>query len=718
MILLNFCDFPQSNQDKTVIQKTFVGNVRRCEEIERKIGFVTSEMTKFEITGLGSNNFTEIPSPSQKEIQIIEERLEEVELELKELKENRKELEQNFRELIEHKLSLEYSGTIFSNQESINFNLSSASSEERRAQLGFIVGCVSQAKSFSFERMVWRASHGNTFFRTIPVESDDENKKCVFVIFYQGDTLNEKVIKICTGFHASLYPCSSAHDERKEMLAKVKTRIEDLKVILNQTEDQQRLILMGIFNELNKFTIQAKKMKSIFHTMNYFNTDLTNNLLIAETWIPEQDVAAVTEIVGKISIENHCSVESFLDVVKTKDEPPTLIRTNKFTKGFQSLIDAYGLNSYREINPGLYTIITFPFLFGVMFGDMGHGLILLAFALWMVLFEKSLIEKGWKEEIWTIFFGGRYIILLMALFAIYAGLIYNDIFSFSLNLFGSTWVNMYNSSTVLDKTVHMFQLDPTSDVHGSYTMGIDPVWQLADNKIIFLNIFKMKMSIIFGIVHMSFGLFMNASNMINFKMYSNLILEFIPQFLFLFLIFGYMCFLMIFKWIVYTAQPENTGDTYLKPGCAPSVLIEFINMVMFKHTKVEEVLPGCEIHMYSGQQAVQISLLVIGVLCVPWLLCGKPLYIRYMRKRRERMETSSVENNDHNGSKEELTRRQHLFDIEHDDMTMEDVWIYQAIHTVEYILSTISHTASYLRLWALSLAHARKLNLTFSYKYQ
>lgn len=101
----------------------------------------------------------------------------------------------------------------------------------------------------------------------------------------------------------------------------------------------------------------------------------------------------------------------------------------------------------------------------------------------------------------------------MGLFSMYTGFIYNDIFSKSMNIFGSYWkINMNASDLNAVTGTHM--LNPASaDYEGyPYPIGMDPVWQLSKNKIIFLNSYKMKISIIFGIVHMLFGVSMSLLN--------------------------------------------------------------------------------------------------------------------------------------------------------------------------------------------------------------
>jgi len=54
-------------------------------------------------------------------------------------------------------------------------------------------------------------------------------------------------------------------------------------------------------------------------------------------------------------------------------------------------VDTYGVPSYKEINPAIFTQVTFPFLFGVMFGDIGHGLLILIPSLIMLAIGKTII---------------------------------------------------------------------------------------------------------------------------------------------------------------------------------------------------------------------------------------------------------------------------------------------------------------------------------------
>ncbi|KAG0429454.1 hypothetical protein HPB47_023617 [Ixodes persulcatus] len=196
------------------------------------------------------------------------------------------------------------------------------------------------------------------------------------------------------------------------------------------------------------------------------------------------------------------------------------------------------------------------------------------------------------------------------------------------------------------------------------------VWQLSTNKIPFTNSYKMKMSIVLGVMQMLFGVFLSLWNHRFFHNSVSIFCEFIPQLIFLCAIFGYLVVIIFAKWTI------NFGKgTY----CAPSLLITLINMFLFSYPTE----PCYQAQFYSGQQGLQCFLVVLAVICIPWILLAKPLLLRHRHLK---------SHGGHDGDGE--------FDF-------GDTFINQTIHTIEYCLGSVSHTASYLRLWALSLAHAQ-----------
>ena len=88
----------------------------------------------------------------------------------------------------------------------------------------------------------------------------------------------------------------------------------------------------------------------------------------------------------------------------------------------------------------------------------------------------------------------------------------------------------------------------------------------------------MKISLIFGVIHMSFGVLLSVWNKVNHRHYHSIILEFFPQIIFLIFIFGYLIFMIFMKWVMYGANKEGAFSEH----CAPNLLITFINMMLFK----------------------------------------------------------------------------------------------------------------------------------------
>ncbi|XP_013164752.1 PREDICTED: V-type proton ATPase 116 kDa subunit a isoform 1 isoform X4 [Papilio xuthus] len=703
---LGLVQFRDLNPDVNAFHRKFVNEVRRCDEMERKLRYLEKEIRRDGIPML------EIPgecpeAPQPREMIDLEATFEKLENELREVNQNAEALKRNYLELTELKHILRKTQVFFDERLYCD-----ADAGVYLSPLSFVAGVILRERIPAFERMLWRACRGNVFLRQAEIDSpledpssSDQVYKSVFIIFFQGDQLKTRVKKICEGFRATLYPCPEAPADRREMAMGVMTRIEDLNTVLGQTQDHRHRVLVAAAKNIKNWFVKVRKIKAIYHTLNLFNLDVTQKCLIAECWVPALDLETIQLALRRGTERSGSSVPPILNRMETMENPPTYNRTNKITVAFQNLIYAYGVASYREVNPAPYTIITFPFLFAVMFGDLGHGAIMAAFGFWMCYKEKPLQAKKIDSEIWNIFFGGRYIILLMGLFSMYTGLIYNDIFSKSLNIFGSSWRNNYKNDTLVANK--LLQLNPDSEdyIQTPYPFGIDPVWQLAEsNKIIFMNAYKMKISIIIGVFHMLFGVCMSLWNHIYFKRRISIYVEFIPQIIFLTVLFFYMVLLMFIKWTTYGPTPGHFGDpSVIKTSgyCAPSVLITFINMMLFKRD--ENARPQCDEVMFAGQIGLQKFFVIVALLCVPVMLFGKPYFIMQEQKKRAQSQplqnTEGAENGAAGGAVQPANP--------HDNEEISEVFIHQAIHTIEYVLGSVSHTASYLRLWALSLAHAQ-----------
>ncbi|XP_062299058.1 V-type proton ATPase 116 kDa subunit a isoform X13 [Scomber scombrus] len=658
---LGMVQFRDLNPDVNVFQRKFVNEVRRCEEMDRKLRFVEKEIKKANIPTVDTGENPEVPFP--RDMIDLEATFEKLENELKEINTNQEALKKNFLELTELKHILRRTQQFFDEMEDPNLlEESSALMEGNEGgrgaplRLGFVAGVISRERIPTFERMLWRVCRGNVFLRKAEIEdpledpaTGDQVHKSVFIIFFQGDQLKNRVKKICEGFRASLYPCPETPQERKEMLAGVNSRIDDL---------------------------QMERSGS--------------------------------------------TVPSILNRMQTKQTPPTFNKTNKFTSGFQNIVDAYGIGNYREINPAPYTIITFPFLFAVMFGDMGHGVLMTSAALYLVIRESRILSQKSDNEMFNMVFAGRYIILLMGLFSIYTGVIYNDCFSKSLNMFGSGWSvrPMFGpkganwTSETLDGN-SVLQLDPAVPgvFGGPYPLGIDPIWNVATNKLTFLNSFKMKMSVILGVIHMLFGVSLSLFNHLYFKKPLNIFLGFIPEIVFMASLFGYLILLIFYKWAAYDAFDSKD---------APSLLIHFINMCLFNYNDPTNK------PLYPGQMGIQVLLVLIALACVPCMLIVKTMVLRRQHLWKKHLGTQKFggvrvgngPTEDEAGIMDHDQLSQHSEEgdehSEEEPFDFGDVAVIQAIHTIEYCLGCISNTASYLRLWALSLAHAQLSEVLWS----
>ncbi|XP_074275887.1 V-type proton ATPase subunit a1 [Silene latifolia] len=695
---LGLLQFRELNADKSPFQRTFVNQVKRCAEMSRKLRFVKDQISK---AGVAIP-----PNPGMQpdiELEELEVRLAEHEHELMEMNSNSERLLQTYNELLEFKMVLQKAGAflipgkssavaedteldenIHSNDEYVD--TSSLLEQEIRGtpvQSGVrcICGIICKSKVLRFERMLFRATRGNLLFNQSPADvhiedpiSSEMVEKTVFVVFFSGEQARTKILKICEAFGANCYPVPEEITKQRQITKEVSSRLADLEATLDAGMRHRNKALSDMGFHLTRWMNLVRREKAVYDTLNMLNFDVTKKCLVGEGWCPLSAKTQIQEALQRATFHSNSQVGIIFHAMDAVESPPTYFKTNRFTNAFQEIVDAYGVASYQEANPAVYTVVTFPFLFAVMFGDWGHGICLLFLALFLIARESKYSSQK-LGSFMEMLFGGRYVVLLMSLFSIYCGLLYNEFFSVPFHIFGPSAYKCSDATCSDSQTAGLVKFrDP-------YPFGVDPSWRGSRTELPFLNSLKMKMSIVLGVAHMNLGIILSYFNGRFFNNSLDIRYQFVPQMIFLNSLFGYLSILIIIKW------------------CSGSKADLYHVMIYMFLSPFDEL---GENQLFWGQRPLQILLLVVAIVAVPWMLFPKPFILKKLHSERFQGRTyGMLRNSEMDLDSEPGSARQHQ-----EDFNFSEIFVHQLIHSIEFVLGAVSNTASYLRLWALSLAHS------------
>jgi V-type H+-transporting ATPase subunit a len=586
------------------------------------------------------------------------------------------------------------------------------------------MGVIKAEDEIKMNRMILRAGHGRaiaTFFdfvypRELPFEfiRNEKEEKKIFIVLFPSEAkeyLLKKMLQICDILSCSHY-IPPENETKEEIMRNLENKIKDKREYMIESESSIKKFLKKFAGSEDKparidlLRLYAKKEKIIYLNLN--KCIIRDNFVDGEVWVLEDKRDILISLLNSgVSKDEMKALGTFIEVNEDVLMRPTYIPTNEFTYAFQEIVNTYGIPRYREINPAIFNIVFFPFLFGVMFGDIGHGIIIFLFSLYLILYNNNINRKsGYSPLKFLTKF--RYFLLLLSINSIYCGFLYNEFMSVPLSLFNSCYERDENDETNKAKKKEGC----------TFPFGMDPKWFIADNELTFFNSFKMKFSVIIGVFHMLLGILLKGFNDSYYKNIYGIIFEFIPQFVFMSVLLGYMIVMIFIKWSTYFADTSK----------APSIITHLINIVI-KGGSVENMpLWGGQVQATGRYQQENFHsfLLVVLVILIPIMILPKPFldYRKYKKKKDERLlQEVNINNDDRNypeedqgsggGLSNEIYASQiHIKEYESNKSFM-DFFINQIIYSIEFILGSISNTASYLRLWALSLAHAELSKVFF-----
>lgn len=255
-----------------------------------------------------------------------------------------------------------------------------------------------------------------------------EDEMYVYGVYFVPEHQAHKVHAVYSSMHFErIFIPNEYHGTAAEAFEKLDTRHREIHKALDANKEASHKFLQDNSTKIvsAKAALDACSSSFDIRKLAACTPGDTNTFYILCGWMTEKDALAFQK-----DIQNDEKIFCLMEDQKAPatQKPPTKLRNPKLFKPFEMYVKMYGLPAYNEMDPTWFVAITYSFIFGAMFGDVGQGLVLFLGGLFLYK-TKQMDLAG--------------IISCAGVFSVFFGFMYGSFFGFE-DVLKAIWLKPMN----------------------------------------------------------------------------------------------------------------------------------------------------------------------------------------------------------------------------------------------------------------------------------
>ncbi|MFX0116166.1 MAG: V-type ATP synthase subunit I, partial [Candidatus Hodarchaeota archaeon] len=345
-----------------------------------------------------------------------------------------------------------------------------------------------QMKNVRFGRFKWNLKEVSPESILLEASRDEDVVLVIGVPLDQKETLDRLLTSY--GFLEYKVPPEITGDVA-QVLQNSTQRIQEIEEELESLEDRKKELARQHRKELLSTDEQLRlERERLLAKQNYRMEGAVAQLW---AWIPE---TRTSELERMLMASDDTTAIEFQDPDFPAEEYPTELVHGGLVKPYEELVHAFGTPGYNEWDPSTFMAVTFGIIFGIMFGDIVHGFLLMLLGIACLPLKAPEDPEGLGDEVKGYLSNGALILIACGFFSLIFGILFGSAFGF-----------------------HGYEIK-TMKFFGGEELGLEPLWFVPANEEVH-NLYGvdgntangifllLELALLVGMIHISFGLIMN-----------------------------------------------------------------------------------------------------------------------------------------------------------------------------------------------------------------